>query len=188
MADLVFGFPGQTMEVWERDIATLRHLSLDGVNLFQLNLPLGSALARMIRRGESTPAAAPADQATMFSRAADLMEDMLWHRLSVNHWRRTGRERSLYGRLVKSGADILAYGCGAGGFLHGHRYALERNCEGYLEYVAAGVRPVAMLSRLRENRALDHAVYVGRDSDGNMVPSTLAAYLELRERYRDVTA
>jgi putative heme utilization radical SAM enzyme HutW len=163
VVDLVFGFPGQTMDVWERDIAALRYLPLDGADLYQLSLLPSSTLARMIRQGQSPPIAALAEQAAMFSRSVDLMEDMLWHRLSINHWRRTSRERSLYGCLVKSGAALLAFGCGAGGSLLGHRYALERNYEGYLESVAGGVKPVAMLSRPRENSVLDTLLTDGFD-------------------------
>jgi anaerobilin synthase len=154
VVDLVFGFPGQTMEIWERDLLSLKYLPLDGVDLYQLNLLPNTTLARMIRQGESRPAATLPEQAAMFERGEVVMEQLLWSRLSISHWRRNNRERSLYNRLVKSGASILAYGCGAGGSLHAYRYATIRDYAGYLEAVASGDKPLAMVALPPDNRIL----------------------------------
>ena len=44
--DLIYGFPGQTMEVWEDDIKTAMSLPLDGVDCYQLNVFEKSPLAK----------------------------------------------------------------------------------------------------------------------------------------------
>lgn len=162
--DLVYGFPGQSMELWELDLHTLRDLPLDGVDLYQLNLLPHTTLARMVREGTSKPPATLPEQAAMYARGVELMEDLHWQRLSVSHWRTGNRERSLYNRLVKSGAPILAYGCGAGGSLHGYRYANSRDYDTYMQQVADGIKPLAMLAAPSNNRLLSGLISDGFDT------------------------
>ena len=42
--DLIYGLPGQTMEVWEQDLADLVKSGVDGADLYQLNVFDGSDL------------------------------------------------------------------------------------------------------------------------------------------------
>lgn len=161
--DLVYGFPGQTMEMWEQDIYTLQELPLDGVDLYQLNLLPHTTLARMVKDGTSKPAATLPEQSAMYARGVELMQELHWQRLSISHWRTGNRERSLYNRLVKSGAPILAYGCGAGGSLHGYRYANSRDYNDYMQTVADGIKPLAMLAYPAPNKALANLVSDGFD-------------------------
>lgn len=161
--DLVYGFPGQTMQMWEQDLRTLQDLSLDGVDLYQLNLLPHTTLARLVKEGTSKPPATLPEQAAMYARGVELMEALHWQRLSISHWRTGNRERSLYNRLVKSGAPILAYGCGSGGSLHGYRYANNRDYDGYMQMVSEGVKPLAMLAYPSENKALSSLISDGFD-------------------------
>lgn len=161
--DLVFGFPSQTMESWEADIRTLQSLPLDGADLYQLKLLPHTTLARLVKEGKSAPPATLPEQAAMYKRGVELMEQKLWQRISVCHWRRNCRERSLYNRLVKCGAPILAYGCGAGGSLHGHGYFVTRDYDQYMQQMAQGEKPLAMLAYPQENRTLSHMISDGFD-------------------------
>lgn len=161
--DLVYGFPGQTMQMWEQDIRTLQNLSLDGVDLYQLNLLPHTTLARLVREGTSKPPATLSEQAAMYARGVELMQAMQWQRLSVSHWRSGNRERSLYNRLVKSGAPILAYGCGAGGSLHGYRYTNSRDYDSYMKMVADDVKPLAMIAAPSAHKALSSLISDGFD-------------------------
>ncbi len=161
--DLVYGFPGQTVASWVEDVRTLERLPLDGVDLYQLNVLPHTTLARMIAEGRCEPAASLPEQAEMFSAGVDAMEAMAWSRLSVCHWRATSRERSLYNRLVKGGATILPYGCGAGGNLHGHGIMHTREFGRYLERVEAGRSPVAMMTRPSPLRVLAARIADGCD-------------------------
>ncbi len=44
--DLIYGFPWQTLEVWENDIRTAQSLGLDGVDCYQLNVFEKSPLSK----------------------------------------------------------------------------------------------------------------------------------------------
>ncbi len=51
--------------------------------------------------------------------------------LSVNHWTRDNRERSLYNSLAKTYAEVLLIGCGAGGNMGGYSLMQHRQLDTY---------------------------------------------------------
>lgn len=189
VVDLVYGFPGQSLEDWTRDVHTLGTLPLDGADLYQLNVLPHTLLAQRIQDGLSAPAADLPLQAEMFLAGVEAMKDLHWDRLSISHWRSGPRERSLYNRLVKSGASILPFGSGAGGYLHGHRIFQERNYERYLSAAAAGAPAPAHVMTPSPIRALAAAIGDGLDQ-GRLDLARLEALVGggLRARIRPLLA
>ncbi len=142
--DLIYGLPGQNMDLWEADLAALLELDLDGADLYQLNVFPGGMLDKAVQAGQlAAPADLPA-QSAFFARGVGLMRQARWRRLSICHWGRTPRERNLYNLLVKRKADCLAFGAGAGGSQAGNFYFLDSDPDRYQEAVGQGVKPVAM--------------------------------------------
>ena len=115
VCDMIYGFPGQTMEVWEDDLKTAASLHLDGVDCYQLNVFEKSPLARYIANGKLPRAATSDEKADFFAKSVEYFTSQNWRRLSNNHWGRTIRERNIYNAWGKSACDCLAFGCGAGG-------------------------------------------------------------------------
>ena len=152
--DLIYGLPGQTLEHWKRDIATFLELPLDGVDLYQLNIFPGSALARGIEVGTLPAAATLAEQGRFFEQGVSLMQSARCRRLSMSHWGRTARERNLYNPMAKGRADCLHYGAGAGGSLHGWFMFNEANAERYIRSCTDGEKPVAMVAAPPEDLAV----------------------------------
>lgn len=145
--DLIYGFPGQTMEVWEEDLRIASELKVDGVDCYQLNVFEKSPLAKYIANGKLPAAATTSQKADMFARSVEMLTAAQWLRISNNHWSRTTRERNIYNALGKGPCDCLAFGCGAGGRLHGHSYMLERRLADWSAGIDEGVKPVGMLMR-----------------------------------------
>lgn len=143
--DLIYGFPGQSLQVWADDLQTAAGLPLDGVDCYQLNVFEKSPLAKYIANGRLPAAADTAMKADMFAMSVEAFTDAQWKRLSNNHWGRTTRERNIYNALGKSACDCLAFGCGAGGRLHGHSFMLQRALGDWEKAVDSGVKPVGML-------------------------------------------
>ncbi|MDO4938052.1 MAG: heme anaerobic degradation radical SAM methyltransferase ChuW/HutW, partial [Sutterellaceae bacterium] len=143
--DLIYGFPGQTMEVWEDDLKTAMSLPLDGVDCYQLNVFEKSPLAKYIANGKLPSAADTAMKADMFAKSVEMLTNNQWHRLSNNHWRQTNRERNIYNELGKSACDCLAFGCGAGGRLNGHSFMMQRKLADWNEGIDAGRKPVMVV-------------------------------------------
>ncbi|OPL11923.1 MAG: hypothetical protein AVO38_15290 [delta proteobacterium ML8_D] len=141
--DLIYGLPGQTMNVWEDDLRTLiEDTKLDGVDLYQLNVFKGSLLNRAVNQCKLLPPADIPAQAEMFLKGREMMTAERFSRLSMSHWGRTPRERNRYNTFIRYGATCIPFGCGAGGRLHGHYFFQEGNLRSYYKHVNAGEKPV----------------------------------------------
>lgn len=149
--DLIYGFPGQTMEVWNDDLKTAASLPLDGIDCYQLNVFEKSPLARYIANGKLPAAADQAQKADMFARSVEYLTGENWRRLSNNHWANNTRERNIYNALGKSACDCLAFGCGAGGRLFGNAFMMERKLADYYAILEKGEKPAAFLMAPKPN-------------------------------------
>lgn len=146
VCDLMFGLPHQTPEIWQEDLAIVRQLPLDGVDLYALNLLPTTPLAKSV---ENNRVELPtlAQQCDFYCSGADSLAQAGWHQLSNSHWARTTRERNLYNLLIKQGADCLALGSGAGGSLQGHAYMQHRSLDNYYRLIDSGQKPLMMMTQ-----------------------------------------
>ena len=144
IVDLIYGLPGQTMEVWLEDVRTLDAAGVDGMDLYQLNIFPGGALAKAVARGTVPACADIAGQADMYMAARNYLLKQGAERLSLCHWRRNKRERSLYNSLAKAGAEVYAFGCGAGGHFGNISYMNQRALPAYLEARQKQQKPLMM--------------------------------------------
>ncbi|PIE28296.1 heme anaerobic degradation radical SAM methyltransferase ChuW/HutW [candidate division KSB3 bacterium] len=143
--DLIYGLPGQTMDIWRDDVSTLLELGLDGADLYQLNVFHGGPLEQAIQSAKVPPAADIPQQSEMFANGVALMQKARYRRLSICHWGNGTRERNIYNQLMKSGAHCLAYGSGAGGSLHGYEYFTINDLEQYRSAIRQDTKPLMML-------------------------------------------
>ncbi len=151
--DLLYGLPHQSLEIWQQDLDDYLESGAIGVDLYQLiempNLPM----AQMVQQGKLPPPADTAQKATMFEMGVEFMARHHQRRLSVNHWSRDNRERSLYNSLAKTTAEVMPLGAGAGGNVNGRQMMQGRNMEDYLEAIKNKQHPVKMLALQPENHA-----------------------------------
>ncbi len=163
LVDLIYGFPMQTMDIWLKDIADAQALNLDGADCYQLNIYDASPLASSIKNGNLPEGADIPGQALMFEAGIAAMENAFYRRLSISHWGRTTRERNIYNQYVKGNSHCLSFGPGGGGTLHGHFYFNQPDYQAWLDLVAKGEKPVAMLQRPGENARFYRAVAEGME-------------------------
>lgn len=142
IVDLIYGLPDQTMDIWTEDLAMLETAEVDGMDLYQLNVFDDCELDRRIRDGRISPAANTKEQADMYAAAADFVGKRAFKKLSVRHWSRSPRERSLYNILVKEGVPLFPFGSGAGGGADGYSCMLHRSLTPYEMMVRAGKKPI----------------------------------------------
>ncbi|HHA0036781.1 TPA: heme anaerobic degradation radical SAM methyltransferase ChuW/HutW [Yersinia enterocolitica] len=146
VCDLMFGLPHQTPETWQEDLAIVRQLPLDGVDLYALNLLPTTPLAKSVENNRiELPTLA--QQCDFYCSGAESLAQAGWHQLSNSHWARTTRERNLYNLLIKQGADCLAVGSGAGGSLQGHAYMQHRSLDNYYRLIDSGQKPLMMMTQ-----------------------------------------
>lgn len=145
VVDLIYGLPGQDRKVWEEDLELLTAAAVDGMDLYQLNVFEESELNKQIRAGKIAPAANTAQQAEMFAFAHEFLAKRPFNRLSICHWSRNNRERSLYNTLAKQGGEMFPFGCGAGGHIGGYAAMLHRVLPPYEQMIGAGQKPFMVL-------------------------------------------
>ena len=145
IVDLIYGLPDQDLQAWEEDLQILAASPVDGMDLYQLNVFDGSDLDKKILAGTMSPAASTAYQAQMYAFALEFVAKQNFSRLSICHWRRNNRERSLYNTLAKQGAVTFPFGCGAGGSVAGYTTMLHRALKPYENMVMDGLKPFMVL-------------------------------------------
>lgn len=153
--DLIYGFPGQSLNDWRKDIEQFLALDLHGVDLYQLNVFRGSPLHDAIEKGDMPPAANIPQQAAMFVEGGRIMQEAHYRRLSASHWGRDTRERNIYNHMMKGPSHCLPFGPGAGGNLFGHFHFVKSDYEGWHEAIACGQKPIDMLVGPAPNAKLD---------------------------------
>lgn len=147
IVDLIYGLPDQTMDVWLEDLKLLVESPADGMDLYQLNVFENSDLNSLIQRGKVSRAATTMEQADMYQAAIDFVGKRDFTRLSVCHWSRAPRERSLYNTMAKAGYPMFPFGCGAGGNLNGYMTMLHRVLPPYEAMIDAGQKPFMVLMK-----------------------------------------
>lgn len=159
--DLIYGLPGQTLDIWQRDLETAADIAPDGLDLYGLNLIPTTPLAKAIAAGKF-PATPELNRIGAFYRAgAEFFRRRNWRQISNNHWARTTRERNLYNLLIKEGADCVAFGSGAGGSFGAVGYGLNGDLALYGEDVRAGRKSLGMMTVSDELSALRTLVTAG---------------------------
>ena len=159
--DLIYGLPGQSMAIWEKDIETFMSLNLDGIDLYQLNTFTGSPLEKALNAGKLPTAATISEQARMFERGVAKMKNARYRRISMSHWGQGTRERNLYNLLMKQGAPCLPLGSGAGGSLHGYACFTTNKLDAYFSALDEGKKPLAVLMEYPKQKPLIDSITGG---------------------------
>ncbi len=159
IVDLIYGFPAQTMELWETDLKILQDLMIDGVDLYQLNIFPGTPLHTAIENKKMPPGIDKQQRARMFEKGVEFMKQARFRRLSASHWGRTSRERNLYNQLVKGPSHCLPFGPGAGGNAHGYFFFLQPDYEKWKHIVLEEkCKPIAMMQVSGKNDVLEKTI------------------------------
>lgn len=146
VVDLIYGLPDQGRKEWEEDLQMLVDSAVDGMDLYQLNVFHGSELEKQIAEKRISAAAGTPQQAELYAFAQEFVAKHDFSRLSVCHWRRNNRERSLYNTMAKRGEVIFPFGCGAGGNVAGHSMMLHRGLMPYQSMVEENVKPLMAMA------------------------------------------
>ena len=142
--DLIYGLPGQTLDIWEKDIDTYLSLNIDGCDLYQLNVFTGGPLEKSVLKKALPKPATLREQADYFVRGIEMMEAAHQRRLSLTHWANNARERSLYNIFSRGRSECLPLGSGAGGWLDNYMFFVEGDLKDYLAAVKADKKPLSM--------------------------------------------
>lgn len=137
VVDMIYGLPGQSLDIWKADIDDLNHSKALGASIYPLLPAPGSLPAKGTRR----PAGAFwLEEELAYFKAADelLSVDRGWGVLSPVQYSRDPGERAVYVTARGRRGDIAAVGPSAGGKIGRLTYAIESDIERYIDAQNAG--------------------------------------------------
>lgn len=193
VADLMFGLPNQTDEVWQNDIARATELPLSGLDTYAFNLYPMLPINRMIEKGAFPTPPGFDIQADQYAYTVETLMEKGWEQVSNSHFAYPGRgERNRYNTLIKSDIPCLAFGSGAGGNFGGFSYQVQGDLESYLATPKDG-KNIAFMSGHSPNKALlskvQHDIETGRLNpllfDGNKAAQKLIAQWQEMQLFKE---
>ena len=193
VADLMFGLPNQTDEVWQNDIARATELPLSGLDTYAFNLYPMLPINRMIEKGAFPTPPGFDIQADQYAYTVETLLEKGWEQVSNSHFAYPGRgERNRYNTLIKSDISCLAFGSGAGGNFGGFSYQVQGDLESYLA-TPKGEKNIAFMSGHSPNKALlskvQHDIETGRLNpslfDGNKAAQKLIAQWQEMQLFKE---
>ncbi len=140
-ADLIYGLPGQTMDIWRDDVKRAINLRLAGIAVYRLKLFPASILKKQVEDGN----AQVADNhlmIDMFLAAREMLFNADYEQIEPVHYGLPGKESYRYGSTVWMDGDCFPYGGGAGGNVGPLQLFLDREPAGYTEKMAKDKSPV----------------------------------------------
>lgn len=177
VVDLIYGLPLQTPDSIASDVRLCADLGLDGLDLYSLNLIPGTPLLTAIEKGKME-SALPTRLGDFFDAGEEAALAEGWRPISTTHWQGTLRERNVYNVAVKTGADCLAFGSGAGGFLGGVNYRIQPGLQPFLEQAGTDLCLAPGMMRQAPTAPVHNAVKSGMEQgllDPRHVDRTLDA-------------
>lgn len=193
VADLMFGLPNQTDDVWQNDIARATELPLSGLDTYAFNLYPMLPINRMIEKGAFPTPPGFDVQADQYAYTVETLLEKGWEQVSNSHFAYPGRgERNRYNTLIKSDIPCLAFGSGAGGNFGGFSYQVQGDLESYLATPKGG-KNIAFMSGHSPNKALlskvQHDIETGRLNpllfNGNKAAQKLIAQWQEMQLFKE---
>jgi oxygen-independent coproporphyrinogen-3 oxidase len=158
--DFIFGWPGQTLDDWRRDLDDLLAWQPEHVSLYSLILEAGTPMELAARKGILTPV----DDDTVadfYELAIERLGRAGWEHYEIANWAREPRFRSCHNQLYWRNAPYYGLGAGAHGFLNGLRASNVRLPRAYIDAVAAGRRPLAQAEEIDPSTAMGESMMLG---------------------------
>lgn len=124
--DLIFGWPGQTLESWRADLAAILGATHGGIvpdhlSLYSLIVEPGTAMADAVARGILTPVDDDAS-ADFYELAIDRLDAAGWLHYEIANWASAPAFVSRHNRVYWRNGDYLGIGAGAHGHVAGTRW------------------------------------------------------------------
>lgn len=163
--DLIFGWPGQTLDDWEGDLNTILGWSPEHLSLYSLIVEPGTPMDDAVRRGILTT---PDDDATadMYERAIARLAEGGWHHYEVSNWARTPDLISRHNRIYWRNGQYLGLGAGAHAHIGHTRSSNLLLPETYINTVIDntvidGRLPIALSETLDKATAMGETMMLG---------------------------
>lgn len=132
--DLIYGYPGQTVETVRDSLERLLDTGVDHVSVYGLTVEEGTLLAKQVREGK---ALLPSEDAsgTMYDFLMEALPQAGYHRYEISNFARPGQE-SRHNQVYWHYDPYMAFGAAACRFDGKIRETNPRNLQAYLQGAA----------------------------------------------------
>lgn len=163
--DLIFGTPGETLDVWRRDLASALELTPDHVSTYGLTFERGTTFWSRLAHGRLARLDEELER-TMYAVAIDSLGATGYEHYEVSNFARPG-QRCRHNEIYWAAEEYFAAGPGAARYIAGRRETNHRSTTSWLKRVLAGESPVAESETLSpEDRAREALVLGLRRMEG----------------------
>ena len=158
--DLIFGWPGQTTEIWKRDLEAAERWPVDHLSLYSLIIEAGTPMADAVQRRVLTPLDDDA-AGELYELAIEELAGTGFTHYEVANWARSDGARSIHNQVYWRNGDFLGLGSGAHGTLSGRRTMAHPLPKTYIEAVEAGASPFSNSEEIDERTARGETMMLG---------------------------
>lgn len=170
--DLIYGLPGQGLEAWRKELATLLDESTAHAwDAYRLKTFPQSPLVRLVEAGKLQSLPARSEILPYVSILHETMRTTASRRLSIYHWSRDDRERSRYNFLAKTAPVLLPLGAGAGGHVGAWQIMQHGAIEAYAAAIDRGEPPLGGIAAGSDRWLAGRAVAAGAEHCGWSLPT-----------------
>ena len=139
--DLIFGTPGETLDVWHRDLEAALALSPRHISTYGLTFEKGTTFWGRRARGDLAPVAEQVEL-EMYLMGIDLLTSAGFEHYEVSNFALPG-DRCRHNEVYWTGGSYYAAGPGAARHVDGARETNHRSTTTYIKRVLAGRSPLA---------------------------------------------
>ena len=134
--DLIYGYPGQSMENWQHSVTAALALNVQHISLYALSVEEGSALRRQLEMGKLT---LPDEDLTvaMYDQAARTLAEHGFRHYEISNWAVDEAHESRHNKQYWFVHPYYGFGAGAHGWIDAQRIRNEGRIEKYIQMVNA---------------------------------------------------
>ncbi|MEM7313287.1 MAG: radical SAM family heme chaperone HemW [Planctomycetota bacterium] len=168
--DLIFAAPGESLELWERDLLAAIATDANHVSTYGLTVEHGTLFWNRREKGQLTEVKDDL-QGTMYELAIDRLTNAGFEHYEVSNFAKPNY-RCRHNETYWKGEEYFAVGPGASRFIDGRRETNHRSTTTYIQRMLNGQSPVAESEEITdEERARERLVFGMRRLEGIHVES-----------------
>ena len=181
--DLIYSIPGQTWDMWEKDLRRIIDLEPNHISAYTLTVENGTQLSELVRKNKIKM---PSDDKTgdWFLNTHSILKENGYPAYEISNFSRLGMEckHNLHYWRIE---PYLAFGPSAHGFDGNKRWNNVKSLNSYIQKVNSGKQPISkseILSKLESiNEALGFGLRMVEGFDIRLIPDNLSRSFE--EKY-----
>lgn len=168
--DLIFGLPGETLDMWMESLASVMALGPDHISTYNLVIEEGTRLHEELEAGLIEPISQELDL-EMYTKARALLESAGYHQYEISNFAKEGKE-CRHNLVYWRNKEYLGIGSGAHSYFNGYRFSNLPGINGYIDGVRRGTY-VAHRERIEEALAMWETIFLGLRLTGEGVDYAL---------------